>query len=78
MNKIMIPFLVVHIYVAHHWGNEFASKHKIKWRYHKEAMLFYILHKNNLGSWHNQYNNMQIGNVLSTLMMYKLSLNQFV
>jgi hypothetical protein len=36
--------------VAHQWGNEFASKHKIQCRYHKEAMLFYILHENNLGN----------------------------
>jgi len=78
MNGIMIPFLVVHIYLWHTTGAMNLLVNKIKCRYHKEAMLFYILHENNLGNWHNQCNDMLIGYVLSTLTMYKLSLNQFV
>jgi len=53
MNILVIhdPFFSgSYLSVAHQWGNEFASKHKIKCRYNKEAMLFYILHENNLGN----------------------------
>jgi len=50
MNKIMIPFVVVLICLWHTTGAMNLLVNKIKCRYHKEAMLFYILHENNLGN----------------------------